>query len=313
MYIVTGGAGFIGSNLVKGLNARGISDILVVDNLACGQKFLNLVDLDIADYCSREDFNRRLTQGLDKSQVQAVFHQGACSNTMEYDGRFMMDNNYQYSKNLLHFCLEGHIPFVYASSAAVYGSSTVFREEPACEGPLNIYGYSKLLFDRYVQRLMPKITSGVVGLRYFNVYGPGEGQKGRMASMVHQLYHQLRSTGKALLFEGSGGYGDGEQRRDFVAVEDIVAVNFFFEQQRAHQGIYNVGTGQSRSFNAIARTLISQLGEGEIVYQPMPEVLKDKYQNFTQADIGQLRGAGYTAEMTSLEKGIAAFLEAQPR
>jgi ADP-L-glycero-D-manno-heptose 6-epimerase len=313
MYIVTGGAGFIGSNLVKGLNARGISDILVVDNLASGQKFLNLVDLDIADYCSREDFNRRLTQGLDKSQVQAVFHQGACSNTMEYDGRFMMDNNYQYSKNLLHFCLEGHIPFVYASSAAVYGSSTVFREEPACEGPLNIYGYSKLLFDRYVQRLMPKITSGVVGLRYFNVYGPGEGQKGRMASMVHQLYHQLRSTGKALLFEGSGGYGDGEQRRDFVAVEDIVAVNFFFEQQRAHQGIYNVGTGQSRSFNAIARTLINQLGAGEIVYQPMPEVLKDKYQNFTQADIGQLRGAGYTAEMTSLEKGIAAFLEAQPR
>ncbi|MGN7610569.1 ADP-glyceromanno-heptose 6-epimerase [Magnetococcales bacterium HHB-1] len=312
MYIVTGGAGFIGSNLVAALNQQGENNVLVVDHLKNSHKFLNIRDLKIADFLDKQVFRQKLQQGdFNHHAIKAIFHQGACSDTMEYDGRYMMDNNYTYSQELFHFALEQQIPFIYASSAATYGSSTTFREVPENEKPLNIYGYSKLLFDRYVQSHLTEAKATVAGLRFFNVYGPREVHKGRMASMVHQLYHQLKSRQFVELFKGSGGYGDGEQRRDFISVNDIIKVHHFLLEEGPIQGIFNVGTGKSRSFNAIARTLIEQLGFGEIRYRDMPEGLVEKYQNFTEADISSLREAGFKASFTSLEEGIAAFIEAQ--
>ena len=310
MYIVTGGAGFIGSNIVDGLNQRGIVDILVVDNLTKGDKFFNIGDLVIADFMDKVEFRDQLHRGTFRgTPIKAIFHQGACSDTMEYDGRYMMDNNFTYSKDLLHFALEEKIPFIYASSAAVYGANTIFNEHPDNENPLNVYGYSKLLFDRYVERLRPQMKSTVAGLRYFNVYGPRENHKGRMASMVYQLYQQLVSTGIAQLFEGSGGYGNGEQRRDFISVGDVVQVNLFLAKQKRLKGVFNVGTGQSRSFNDIAKHICKQLGSGSIYYKPMPVTLVKKYQNFTEADVSKLREAGFTESFTSLEKGIDTFMQ----
>ncbi|NGZ06416.1 MAG: ADP-glyceromanno-heptose 6-epimerase [Magnetococcales bacterium] len=312
MYIVTGGAGFIGANLIATLNQRGDTNILVVDDLKQGDKFLNLRDLEIADYMDRTEFREHLRAGhFRNTRVRAVFHQGACSDTMEYDGHYMMDNNFTYSKELLHFALERNTPFVYASSAATYGGSTTFVEQRENEHPLNVYGYSKLLFDRYVQGLIPRTIMTVAGLRYFNVYGPREEHKGRMASMIHQMYHQLRTTGVVKLFTGSGGYGDGEQRRDFIHVDDVVKINIFLADSGNVHGIFNVGTGKSRSFNDVARTLIRIAGGGDIHYVPMPEGLKAKYQSFTEADITALRATGYDAPMHSLEQGIEAFVSAQ--
>ncbi|MBF0462435.1 MAG: ADP-glyceromanno-heptose 6-epimerase [Magnetococcales bacterium] len=309
MYIVTGGAGFIGSNIVAGLNKQGKTDILVVDNLTRGDKFLNLRDLHIADFMDKTEFRDRLRQGtFPKGTLTAIFHQGACSDTMEYDGRYMMDNNFTYSKEMLRLALETGTPFIYASSAAVYGASTTFVEDPRHEQPLNVYGYSKLLFDRHVAQMRARIHSTVVGLRYFNVYGPREHHKGRMASMVHQLHQQLLTTQVANLFEGSGGYGPGEQRRDFIAVGDVVAVNLFLAQQEGISGVCNVGTGSSRSFNDIARHLIERLGFGEICYKPMPATLASKYQNFTEANVDRLRKLGFKQPFTALEAGIDALL-----
>ena len=221
----------------------------------------------------------------------------------------MIDNNYTYSKELLRWALEHRVPFVYASSASVYGMARQCTETPDHEAPLNVYAYSKLLFDNYVRRLMPQITSTVAGLRYFNVYGPREGHKGRMASMVWQLYHQLKTVGVARLFEGTDGYAAGEQRRDFVFVGDAVDVNLYFAFGPPRQGIFNVGTGTSRAFNDIARTVISLLGRGEIQYIPFPESLQGKYQSFTESDITRLRAAGYTRPMTTLEEGVRQLAE----
>ncbi|MEO5345225.1 MAG: ADP-glyceromanno-heptose 6-epimerase [Magnetococcus sp. YQC-9] len=312
MYIVTGGAGFIGANLVATLNRRGDSNILVVDDLKQGDKFLNLRDLEIADYMDLHEFREILRSGrLRNIRIRAIFHQGACSDTMEYNGQYMMDNNYTYSKELFHFAMEQNAPFIYASSAATYGGSTVFAEHPDNEMPLNVYGYSKLLFDRYVLRQLARCSAAVAGLRYFNVYGPREDHKGRMASMIHQMYHQILDKGVVKLFTGSGGYGDGEQRRDFIHVEDVVKVNLFLADSGSVQGIFNVGTGKSRAFNDVARALIERLGRGEIQYVPMPDVLKEKYQSFTEAEISHLRSVGYDAPFHTLEEGVAAFVTAR--
>ncbi len=221
----------------------------------------------------------------------------------------MMDANFTCSKELLHFAVESRVPLVYASSAAVYGLSPRCSESSEFEAPINVYGYSKLEFDRYVRRLLPRIETTVVGLRYFNVYGRGEDHKGRMASMVHQLYHQLRRTGVARLFQGTEGYADGEQRRDFVAVEDVVQVNLYFACGGVKQGIFNVGSGRNRSFNDIARLLIAKLGRGEVQYIPFPEILAGKYQSVTEADPTALQGAGYGKPLTTLEEGIERFCE----
>ena len=308
MFIVTGGAGFVGSNLVRELNRRGHTDILVVDNLTHSEKARNLADLVLSDYMDKREFRTRLDAGTLDLHAEAVFHNGACSDTMEPDGRYLMENNYGDSKALLHWCLARKTPLVYASSAATYGTSTSFEPVPEYERPLNVYGYSKLAFDQHVRSLMPAIQSPVVGLRYFNVFGPREHHKGRMMSVLHRLLRQLKETGACRLFRGTGGFGDGEQQRDFIYVGDIVSINLHFGGGDLVKGILNAGTGRARSFNDIAKSLIAHIGEGRIDYIPFPDELLGKYQSFTQADVRSLRAAGYVAPFTELEAGIAATL-----
>ncbi len=312
--MVTGGAGFVGSNLVRGLNARGQHNIVVVDDLSDGTKFRNLVDCDIADYCDAEEFRRRVDADNLGFEVTALLHQGACADTTVWDGRFMLDVNYTYSQDLYRFCCARNVPFIYASSAAVYGLSEHCVEEVSCEAPLNVYGYSKLLFDRWV-RLQPKRrTWQTVGLRYFNVYGPGEAHKGPMASIVWQLQKQMLESGTLRLFAASGGYGDGEQRRDFVFVDDLVDVTLWFLEHRDVSGIFNLGTGVSQSFNDVARALISHHGRGTIEYIPFPEHLRGAYQHFTQADLTHLRAQGCDHQFADVERGVQRYLQriAQP-
>lgn len=308
MHILTGGAGFIGSNLVKTLNTHSITDILVVDNLTNDAKFNNFTDCKIAGYLDKDLFLQKIqSKKFSMKRIESILHQGACTDTMEYDSRYMMANNYEYSKTLFHLALEHQIPIIYASSAAVYGTGTSFQERPENEAAINIYGFSKYLFDQYVRRHLPYSQSPVIGLRYFNVYGPHEGHKDRMASTIYQFYQQLKESGTVRLFEGTDGYEDGEQHRDFVYVDDVVAVNLFFLEQDHHRGIFNLGTGESRSFNDIANCLIDVHGEGQIQYIPFPETLRGKYQNFTEADISALRAAGYQDSFKTLEEAIRLY------
>jgi ADP-L-glycero-D-manno-heptose 6-epimerase len=309
MIVVTGGAGFIGSNLVRALNRRGRSDILVVDDLRDGRKFANLVDCEIADYWDSAEFARRVDAGsLDRPE--AIFHQGACAVTTEWDGRYMMENNYRYSVRLLDYCLAREVPLIYASSAAVYGASTVFKEsDRASERPLNVYGYSKLLFDQVVRRRPSGARSQVAGLRYFNVYGPGEAHKGAMASVAFHLNRQVENEGEARLFDAHDGYAAGEQRRDFVYVDDVVNVNLWLLDQRRVSGIFNVGTGASATFNEVARAILAWHGKGTIRYIPFPDELKSRYQSYTQADISLLRAAGYSAPFKDVRDGIKSYLD----
>ena len=325
MYIVvTGAAGFIGSNIVKALSDRSEHEVLAVDDLKQGDKFVNLVDSDIADYLDKDDFLRELANGAFDGALAAISHQGACSDTTETDGRYMMQNNYRYSRELFEFCIDEEVPFVYASSAAVYGAGPDFREERECESPLNVYGYSKFMFDEYLRSNWPERSSQVVGLRYFNVYGAHEQHKGRMASVAFHFFNQYRASGKVRLFEGSGGYADGEQRRDFVSVEDAVAVNLYFLDHPRQSGIFNVGTGAAQSFNDVAvatvnacrrhaneppLALADMQRQGVIEYIPFPPELAGKYQSYTQADISALREAGYATPLMTVEEGVARYIE----
>jgi ADP-L-glycero-D-manno-heptose 6-epimerase len=310
MHIVTGGAGFIGSNLVRSLAKNGRDDIVVVDDLEDGHKFVNIADLPIADYLDKDDFLKRLSSDIAFAKgVKAIFHQGACSETTEWNGRYMMKNNYGYSQSLLHHCLEHRIPYIYASSAAVYGGSKGFVEEPLFENPLNVYGYSKLQFDRYVRRVAPAPESQVVGLRYFNVYGPREQHKGSMASVAFHFNSQIIEDGECRLFEGTDDYGDGEQLRDFVYVDDVCDVNLWFLDNQAVSGIYNTGTGRAQSFNDVAEAVIRWHGGGKIRYIPFPDHLKGAYQSFTQADLTNLRKAGCDIDFRPVEEGVKAYLD----
>jgi len=322
--VVTGAAGFIGANLVKALNRRGEARIIAVDNLTRADKCANLVDCEIADYLDKDEFLARLADGDFDDDIGAVLHQGACSDTMEADGRYMMRNNYRYSVTLLDWCQNNDVPFLYASSAAVYGGGAVFREERACEAPLNVYGYSKFLFDKYVRRMLPERTAQIAGFRYFNVYGPREQHKERMASVVWHFYRQYAGEGRVRLFEGSGGYAAGEQRRDFVSVEDVVKVNVDFLDHPERSGIFNVGAGKAATYNAVAAATINAcraaagearqsvaelVAAGTISYIPFPPALAGKYQSRTEADLARLRAAGYGAPMLAIDEGVARYVE----
>jgi len=323
-YVVTGAAGFIGSNLVRALNEHGESDIIAVDNLARADKFLNLADCDIADFIDKRDFVERLDAGEFEGIIEAVLHEGACSDTMETDGRYMMENNYRYSVSLLDYCQEEEVPLLYASSASVYGAGKVFREEREYEAPLNIYGYSKFLFDQVVRRRLPDAGSQIAGFRYFNVYGPNEAHKGRMASVAFHFFNQFQSEGRVKLFQGLDGYADGEQKRDFVSVEDVIDVNMHFLQRPSLSGIFNLGTGRAQTFNDVAvatinaclrdqgqaaLTLDDMRARNMIEYIAFPDALKGKYQSYTEADNAALRRAGYDAPFLTVEEGVADYCE----
>ena len=308
MIVVTGAAGFIGSNIIKGLNKLGITNILAVGDLSDGHKFKNLAVCDYRDYLDYEDFIERVMENRKFAEpIEAIFHEGACSDTTEWDGRYMMQNNYEYTKILFHYCLKHKIQFLYASSAAVYGGSEIFKESDKAQTPLNVYGYSKWKFDQYMQPYLADAESQVVGFRYFNVYGPQEQHKGAMSSVAFHFMNQLFDNDVVKLFEGCHGYANGEQLRDFVSIDDVVKVNLWFYKNKDKRGIYNLGTGKARSFNGVAKALIQQHGTGKIEYIPFPDHLKTAYQSFTQADISKLRQAGYSEEFDSLEQGLEKY------
>lgn len=322
MIVVTGGAGFIGSNLVKALNRRGISEILVVDDLTDADKIRNLSDLKISDYMDRHEF-MAAAQNDKAGAVAVVLHQGACTDTMATDGKYVLENNFTYSKALYHFCTRHNAQYIYASSASVYGGGRAFAESPKNESALNAYAWSKLLFDQFIRR-QPAAGFQCAGLRYFNVYGPREQHKGRMASVAWHFFNQYQKDGRVRLFEGTGGYADGEQQRDFISVEDVVKINLFLMSNPSVSGIYNAGTGRGWSFNDVAvavinacrrhrgeaqTTLEQARSEREITYIPMPPALRGKYQSYTRADLKKLRGAGYAEEFLDIEQGVGRYVD----
>ena len=327
--VVTGAAGFIGSNLIKGLNARGIDNIIAVDDLTEGDKFKNLADLQIADYVDADDFYDLFAEAA-FGDVEAVFHEGACSDTMELDGKYMMDNNYTLSCELFHACQDQGTRLLYASSAATYGGSSTFSESPEFEKPLNVYGYSKLLFDQRLRREIgtrfEHATSQVSGFRYFNVYGPHEQHKGRMASVAFHQFNQYQSEGKVKLFGEYGGYGPGGQMRDFVFIDDVVAVNLWFLDHPEQSGIFNLGTGKAQPFNDVAISVVNALRQsqsqnqsslsieeaarvGLIDYIAFPPALVGKYQSYTQADLSALRAAGCDHDFADVQTGVDAYMQ----
>lgn len=325
--VVTGAAGFIGSNIIKALNERGETDILAVDDLTKGDQFRNLADLKITHYLDKTDFIEELAAGAFDGAISAIIHQGACSDTMEHNGKYMMDNNYQYTLALFEWCQAEEVPFLYASSAATYGNGdNGFIESPDCEQPLNVYGYSKLLFDQVLRNRIAngEITAQVAGFRYFNVYGPREWHKERMASVAFHHFNQYQATGKVKLFGEYGGYAAGGHTRDFVSVEDIVKVNLWFLDNPEVCGIYNVGTGHAQPFNDIATTAVNtcreaagqaalsldeMLAQGILEYIEFPEALKGKYQCFTEADLTLLREAGYSEKFLSVQDGVRRYVQ----
>lgn len=311
MLIITGGAGFIASNLAHALHQAGYEDIVIVDDMRDGHKFVNLLGLPLTNIIDKDDFLSQLAAGqFDTEAIEVIFHLGACSDTTEWDGRYMLANNYHYSRQLLQFSINNHIPFIYASSAAVYGASHCF-EEASAGRPLNVYGYSKWLFDQHVTRLLPQSNNLIVGLRFFNVYGPREQHKGSMASVAYHLQQQLQQGDTVKLFAASGGYDAGEQCRDFIHVDDVVAVmRWFVEQNKPTlSGIYNLGTGRAQTFNEVAQAVIAWYGRGEIRYIPFPPHLKDHYQSYTQAVMTKLREAGYDQPMRDVAEGVSAYLD----
>ncbi len=303
MHIVTGGAGFIGSNLVTRLNSIGIDDIIIVDNLTNGSKHKNLNSLVFNDYIDKHDFIEKL-ELFKKEKIEIFFHQGACTDTMQNDGRYMMSNNYKFSKELLNFCQNYNIRFIYASSASVYGTGdNGFKEEKRCENPLNIYAYSKFFFDQYVRRILPTSTSQIAGLRYFNVYGPGEAHKAKMASIILQFYKQIQEKNTIKLFKGSENFV-----RDFIHVNDIINIIIFFMEHPDKNGIFNCGTGSPISFTEIAEIFKRIYLNINYEYIDFPQELKYKYQTYTKADIGNLLKTGYSNDFISTNDGIKDYI-----
>ena len=310
MIIVTGSNGFIGSNLIKGLNEIGYKDIIAVDNQDDPELKDNIAHCDIEDFLNIDEFiNLIRNNEIDGTKIRAIFHQGACSNTMEWDADFLYKNNLLYSKELLNFSQKTQTPLIYASSASVYGAGKIFEESIENEDPINLYAYSKFKFDQLVRQELIKSETQIVGLRYFNVYGPQEQHKGTMASVAFHLHNQLKDNEEIKLFEGSDGYDDGEQRRDFIYVEDVVKVNLWFLENQKVSGIFNVGTGKSQTFNEVAHSVINWNKRGKINYVPFPEKLKGAYQSYTQANISKLRKAGYKDEFLNVQEGVKKYLD----
>ena len=310
MIVVTGSNGFIGSNLIKGLNNLGHTDIISIDDHSNPALKENITHCEISDYLEiQEFFDQVKTRRFDNQNIEAIFHQGACSNTMEWDSEYLYKNNLLYSKELLKLANRIKIPFIYASSASVYGDGSEFEESIENENPINLYAYSKFKFDQIVRQELKKNETQIVGLRYFNVYGPQEQHKGNMASVAYHLHNQLKDNNKIKLFEGSHGYGNGEQRRDFIYVDDVVKVNLWFLKNKKISGIFNLGTGRSQTFNDVANAVIDWNKKGTIEYIEFPEKLRDAYQSFTQADITKLRKVGYEEEFLSVQEGVFRYLD----
>jgi ADP-L-glycero-D-manno-heptose 6-epimerase len=309
MIIVTGGAGFIGSNIVSALNGRGKTEILVVDDMSNGRQMHNLSDLNIADYLDKDDFKDRILKDEKFPDIEAIFHEGACSDTTEWDGRYLMRNNFEYSKLLLHWSQKIKAQFLYASSASVYGlGENGFKEQRSCERPINMYAYSKFQFDQYVRSFKGKLTSQVAGFRYFNVYGPREDHKDSMASTIYHFNNQAIEGGCVKLFEGHNGHNNGDQARDFVFVDDCVKVNLWFLDNPTKMGIFNVGTGVARTFNDVASCVLDWNGGGHVDYIEFPQHLKGSYQDYTCADLSALRSIGYKEDFSAIEVGIPSYL-----
>jgi ADP-L-glycero-D-manno-heptose 6-epimerase len=303
MIAVTGGAGFIGSNIVKGLNDAGYKDIIISDNLKKSEKHLNMNRLYFNDFVDKEDFIDVIDDIA--PEIDVIFHQGACSDTMETDGHYMMKNNYEYTCALFNKCIEHNVRFIYASSASVYGNGdSGFVEKRENEYPLNVYAFSKFMFDNYLRRYPNEVPIQVAGLRYFNVYGPQENHKGRMASVIRHFFNQYRDTKEIKVFEGSG-----EFLRDFIYIDDVVAVNMYLLDNPGVSGIYNCGTGNCRSFKDIADIFAKRYPDAKISEIPFPDALKGKYQKYTQADLTNLRSTGCDVQFTALEQGVNAYLD----
>jgi ADP-L-glycero-D-manno-heptose 6-epimerase len=312
MIVITGGAGFIGSNLVYSLNQKGLKDILIVEELdTYTKKFNNLKSLDYLDCIDKDSFLNQIKNKNNKysNNIECIFHLGACSKTTEPDRDYILSTNLHYSKDILKYCSNNKIPLIYASSASVYGSGTKFYEDQKNESYLNHYAESKLMFDQYYRDNQSKITSQVVGLRYFNVFGPREHHKEGMSSVVYHFYNQIIASKSINLFKGSHGYKDGEQRRDFIFVDDTINVKLWFLKNSNVSGIYNVGTGLSRSFNDIANAVIKYFNYGKINYIDFPDNLESQYQAYTQADMTNLKKAGYLDNFTTLESGVEKYLD----
>ncbi|RHZ48607.1 uncharacterized protein CDV56_102751 [Aspergillus thermomutatus] len=298
MIVVTGGAGFIGSNIVKALNERGRKDIIVVDDMTDGSKFINIADCEIADYLDVNEFRQAIANDSLTPPPSVIFHNGACSSTTETNGKYMLDVNFTFSKELFHYCQRHDTRLIYASSAAVYGSNSTSGPLPEnstrATSPLNVYAYSKMLFDQYIEGRRGNATSQVVGLRYFNVYGPREQHKGPMASIVYQMHQQLRQDGVVKLFGEYDGYKAGMQERDFVYVGDVVKVNMFFLENPSFSGIFDLGKGRADTFVDAANAVLEVTGvKGRIEYIPFPEHLKGRYQSSTCSDVSGLRRIGF--------------------
>ena len=311
MIVITGGSGFIGSNLVYTLNKNNFHEILIVEELdTYKEKFSNIKDLKYIDCVDKKYFLKDI-KNSNKSfikNIDYIFHLGACTKTTEQDRDYILSTNFDYSKNILEFCANSNVNLTYASSASVYGSGKEFHEDPKNESFLNHYAESKLMFDQYYRENQTNIKSQVVGLRYFNVFGPREHHKEVMSSVIYHFYQQMLDEKKIKLFKGSHGYNDGEQRRDFIFVEDTIQVKLWFMNNPHISGIYNVGTGTSRTFNDVASAVLLYFGTGEIEYINFPSNLENQYQAFTEADITNLRSVGYQKEFTKLEKGILEYL-----
>jgi ADP-L-glycero-D-manno-heptose 6-epimerase len=306
--IVTGGAGFIGSAVVWRLNEMGYEDILIVDRMDRTDKWKNLVPLRFADYIEAVDFLDFID---DYRDTDAIFHLGACSSTTENDADFVIRNNFQYTKNVAEFALANDIRFIYASSAATYGDGAAGMadgtENLNALRPLNVYGYSKHLFDQYAAR--NGMFQQIVGLKYFNVFGPNENHKGDMRSLVNKAFDQISSTGKLQLFKSANpDHADGEFGRDFVYVKDAVEMTLFF-MDKDIGGLFNVGSGQMNTWNALADAIFKSLDmPRNVEFIEMPEHLRDRYQYHTQADLSRIRDEGYTDETTGLDEAVDNYV-----